>query len=145
MSEGEKLLSGLRDQIGKAYMDHGEVPAAVLTKNSNDELVAIPLNDLASDMTMFRLYIRDLRAKCPFFAVMVEIIAIPSSSELDCHPSDHPDKTESVLLSLYEGLNVSIWRAEILRSGSFSRLSDWHCLSSVEAQPFIVDSPPEWN
>jgi len=145
MSEGERLLSGLRDQIGKAYMDHGEVPAAVLTKDSNDQLVAIPLNELASNMTMFNLYLRNLRSNCSFFAVMLEIIAVPTSSKLDCHPSDHPEKTESVILSLYEGLTVSIWRAGILRSGSFTRLSDWHCLNSLESQPFIVDGPPEWN
>jgi len=125
---------------GVMEMEKEVLPVIIIPRE--DGIYALSATQFPDKDIMFRA-ISQMRMSVPLLAFVTESWVVEGKGQIDCAPEDHPDRMEVVTVLLYHGIHVSMWSAEILRSGDWVGLGEWKWQDKMSGRATAV--PPSWN
>ena len=142
----------MKDATVSVFETQGELQPVILfmkEKNGKMGLEVISVNMDRKDEVAFIL--QRVRMAVPICALISEswMVKAKPGEPIDekIPPSKHPNRIESVMLTLYCDTDVKCYTAEIVRpEGNKPFLMAWECVShDAEISGRFIDAPAEWN
>ena len=148
----EQFIEGIKGFATEQMFTAKELPPAllILTDKGVGVLPAGEFMGSVEGKDALAEIISKLRVETDLFCFITEAWVVKQDDkgqrDLGCAPSEHPDRTEQVMLTIYEGTSVEMWVAPILRSGELVELREWENISrDVQMSGRFMDSPAEFN
>ena len=147
----EQFIEGIKGFATEQMFTAKELPPAllILTDKGVGVLPAGEFMGSIAGKNALAEIISTLRVQTDLFCFITEAWVVKQDEgnlDLGCAPSEHPDRTEQVMLTIYEGTKVEMWVAPILRSGELVELREWEQMpNSVKMTGRFMDSPAEFN
>lgn len=140
-SQVDEFVDSLKSTVaGIMETDKEVLPVIIIPRE--DGIYALPAAQFQDKDIMFSA-ISQIRTMVPLLAFVTEAWRVEVKGPIDCAPVDHPDRIEIVSVVIYHGIHVSMWSAEILRSGNWVGLGEWKRDENMTGRMTAV--PPSWN
>ena len=153
----DEFIDSVQGLIEGVFQENKAFPQTIFALFPGDgpdvPIIAInvaPLFSCEEDkMAVFKA-VGEMRAKTRFVCLATEVwyVSVENGPAISVDenmvPSEHPDREEALLLTVYSGLETKVFVSPILRSGELVELKGWKPVEGVTGRG-IAQSPATWN